>query len=223
MSSGGEISAATGLQRQNLNLSIDETFKYIVNILKSFDKKINFLSSSLRSASAIYKKGGHVTMIYKDQSYTFYFDNKRKIVDSDNSLKDSMPLKDIEEALLYRSFSTFGSITTYQKNLPQKSVKTYKSGIELGVRNFIKALFSKELNLDYETFSNYQELISFINEYKGTKYRLTANNIAALKRRKSTRVVTPETKELVDFVVYIKTRFPNFDENGFFGKRNKRD
>ena len=208
----GEIAATTGLQRQNLNLLSEETYNLLKDTLKSDDKKIDFLATSLRSASKIYKEGGHVTMIYKDQSYSLFYDNKRRIEsDSENTLKDSLPLNDTQEGLIYRKLSLSGSKSIYLKNLSQKTVKKYKSYLELGIRNFVKALFNNDLNLDSGAFSNYNELITFINQfkYKGSKYRLTANNIAVLKRRKHSRVSLPETPEVVSFSLYIKERFPN--------------
>lgn len=206
------------MQRHNLKISKGDIHKLLSDVLNSSGKNIEYLFSTLRSATRIYKEGGHVTMIYKDQSYSLLYDNKRKINDTVEALKDTSPLTDIEEALIYRNISLFGSKTSYQNSLPQKVVKKYKSYIELGVRNFIKALFSNELNLDSSSFSSYKELISFINGYQGEKYRLTPNNIATLKRRKR-RVVLPETTELVNFASYIKTRFPNFDSKKFFGEK----
>jgi hypothetical protein len=46
------------------------------------DKTIEYIQSSLRSALSISKKGGHVTMTYRDQKFSFRFDNKRIIIDN---------------------------------------------------------------------------------------------------------------------------------------------
>lgn len=199
--------------------NLEEVELYFKDVLNTRNKKIHFLSSRLRSGSEIYKKGGHVTMVYKDQSYSLQYDNKRKISDeivSKPSLRDSSPMIDVDEALLFRKMSEFGSKTSYQKSLPQKTSKTYKSNLEVGIRNFIKALFSNELNLDSSFFANYKELILFIEGFKSEKkYRLTPNTIALLKSRKNSRVLVAKTKEVENFVCYLKTKFPNFDDKGF--------
>lgn len=226
MSYRSKISSTTGLQRQSLNKTNEELELFFKDILNTREKKIHYLSQTLRSASTIYKKGGHVTMEYKDQSYSFKYDNKRKIIDDeypDARLRDSLPMRDIEEALFYRSLTKLGSKSTYQKNLPQNPSKKYKSYIELGIRNFVKALFSNELNLDSSVFRSYQEIIDFIDEFNiniensRNKYRLTPNKLALLKRRRGSRVLLPKSPELVVFVSHIKTKFPDFDEKGFYG------
>lgn len=47
--------------------------------LKTESKTIEYIQSRLRSASEVYKHGGHVTMIYRDQQFRMHFDNKRVI------------------------------------------------------------------------------------------------------------------------------------------------
>jgi hypothetical protein len=51
--------------------------KGLVEVLKSNEKTLEFVQSRLRSASDIYKKGGHVTMLYRDQVFRMHFDNRR--------------------------------------------------------------------------------------------------------------------------------------------------
>jgi Ni/Co efflux regulator RcnB len=48
---------------------------------KSESKTIEYIQSRLRSASDIYKKGGHVTMVYRDQQFRMHFYNKRVLED----------------------------------------------------------------------------------------------------------------------------------------------
>lgn len=211
----------SGLQRLSLGKDAESLELYLKTGLKNPDKKIHFISSRLRSAGDIFKKGGHVTMVYSDQSYSLLYDNKRKITPEANmcagsALMDSTPLKDITEALVYKNISKFASKSTYQTNLPQRTVKKYKSYIELGVRNFIKALFSNELNLDSNAFGSYSELITFINHSLDVKYRLTPAGVAMLNYRKNSRVLVPRTPELELFVVRVKSKFPSFDDKGFF-------
>jgi hypothetical protein len=48
--------------------------------LKSESKTIEYIQTRLRSASDIYKKGGHITMVYKDQLFRMHYDNRRLLV-----------------------------------------------------------------------------------------------------------------------------------------------
>lgn len=216
-----KITSTSGLQVKSLQRSSDEMNEYFKLILNSTDKTIQYLSFSLRSGSEIFKKGGHVSDIYKDQSYSMNYDNKRRICDelfSTPDFHDSFPLKDINEAKLYRIYSKHGSKTSYDKSLPQKSTKRYKSYLELGVRNFVKALYKNELNLTSSSFKNYAELITFIESYNtsGNNSRINPNTLSHLKRRQNTRVAVPKTIETIGFVEHIKTKFPLFDEKGFY-------
>lgn len=211
----------SGLQRLSLGKDAESIELFLKTGLKNPSKKIHFISSRLRSAGDIFKKGGHVTMIYSDQSYSLLYDNKRRITPEANTcagsaLMDSIPLKDKTEALVYKNISKFASKSTYQTNLPQRTVKKYKSYIELGVRNFIKALFSNELNLDSNCFGSYSELITFINQSLEVKYRLTPSGVAMLNYRKNSRVLVPRTPDLELFVERVKSKFPFFDDKAFF-------
>lgn len=199
-----------------------ELGEYLSDALDSPTKKFTFINKNLRSASDIFKKGGHVTAVFKDQSFSLLYDNKREIKDEivlTPSLKDSVPITNATQALIFRTLSQTAGKNSYHKTLPRGSVKKYKNTLEIGVRNFIKGLFSNQFNLNPETFKNYNEIISFINSFKGSsKYRLTANNIATLKRRRDSIKKVPRTKELELFCEYVKTKFPDFDVNRFLGK-----
>lgn len=216
-----KISAASGLQMKSLKKSLTETNDYFKMILNNPEKTIHYLSFSLRSASEIYKNGGHVSDIYKDQSYSMYYDNKRRMCDelfSKPEFHDSLPLTNINEAKVYRLYSKHGSKSSYERTLPQQSSKRYKSYLELGVRNFVKALYKNDLKLTSSVFKNYDDLISFIEAFNihDKKYSINANTLSHLKRRQNTRVSVPKTSETIDFVAHIKTIFPMFDEKGFY-------
>lgn len=192
---------------------------FLIEKIKSSDKTINFISSTLRSASTIWKKGGHVTMVHADRSFTLHYDNKRQLVaDAGSTLLDSVPLKNVESGRILREISRYSSKSNYQQSLPPSGLrKTYKNNLELGIRNFLKALFRSELNLDSSYFKSYKEIILFIHGYKcETKYKLTPNQLAALKRRSGSRVLLSKTPELDSFVSYVKETFPCFDENEFY-------
>lgn len=61
-------------------------------------KTIEFIQSRLRSATDVYKQGGHVTKIYRDQQFRMHFDNKRVLIPLNNNigLMDSKPLNTVK-------------------------------------------------------------------------------------------------------------------------------
>lgn len=61
-----------------------------IETLQRETKQLEFIQSSLRSASDLYKRGGHVTMVYSDRMFSLVYDNKRIIVD--NTDKADKPL-----------------------------------------------------------------------------------------------------------------------------------
>jgi len=92
--SEGGIMAATGFQTRNVEKKflVEEFSRIITN--DSECKTIDYVQTGLRSASDIYKKGGHLLMTFKDRAFNLDYDNKRCIVfkdDSDVSLFDSVP------------------------------------------------------------------------------------------------------------------------------------
>jgi hypothetical protein len=57
----------TGLQR-NAFESLDHIAQIVKDLFNSDDKTLEFISRRLRTASDIFKKGGHVTSILTDKS-----------------------------------------------------------------------------------------------------------------------------------------------------------
>ena len=124
------------------------------NILKSREKYMEYTRKSLRSAKDIFVQGGHVTTIIKDQTFRLFHNNRRRIiedetfmnsnrVDLSNTLMDSKPLKNINHCKTLRFLSKFPITIPFNKNNANRSQTTYKTNIEVGVRNFIKAYYSK--------------------------------------------------------------------------------
>ena len=54
-----------------------ELLTLLEGCLKSEVKTIEYVQSSLRSASEIYKEGGNVTPKYRDQQFRMHYDNRR--------------------------------------------------------------------------------------------------------------------------------------------------
>jgi hypothetical protein len=53
--------------------------KSFISTMKTENKTIEFVQSRLRSASDIYKRGGHVTMVRRDQLFRMHYDNRRQL------------------------------------------------------------------------------------------------------------------------------------------------
>lgn len=213
--SGTHIVALTGLQRRN-QTSHGELESMLTSTLHSEHRYMEHLITGLRSATDIYKHGGQVTPIYKDQSFSLTYDNKRRILDTvalKPSLRDSVPIRSATECKLYRLLAGRSS-TSYMNQLYVgiRDVKKYKNKLELSVRNFIKGLFNGDFGFASDLI-NYEQIISFFKLYKGTK--VSNIYLAQLRRRKGTRVKVPKNIETLEFVEFIKTSFKIEDPEGF--------
>jgi hypothetical protein len=162
------------------------------------------------------------------------YDNRRKIDDGgvdldltkEMRLLDSSPVLNRKEAEVLRHISKLPTLVNYQHNSGVGGLSSYKSFLELGVRNFLKYLLSDQLNLDHKAFKNYKEIVKFLNgfnEYNDVlgKSRLSVkeNYVATIKRRgfkNTTKKVVKRTVETLKFVEYVKNKFPNFDDSKFF-------
>lgn len=74
-----KIIATTGFQNRSVR-NKQYLRDLLVNCIKTESKTIEFIQSRLRSASEIYKKGGHVTMQYRDQLFRMHYDNRRVLL-----------------------------------------------------------------------------------------------------------------------------------------------
>jgi len=216
-----DIIATTGLQRREFS---KEALDKILNAtMEEVDKSNVFVEKSLRSAIDIWKNGGSVTDSYREKVFRMLFDNRRIIIDDSiegmGSLKDSKPVLNTSVALLNRFIGKMSSQVSYHKNTHNTPLKTrYNSKLELGIRTFIRGLFSKDYNLDISIFENYKDVVDFIKGYNGYNgsYKINENVIALLKRRPAIKRKIEKTVELEGFVKHIKTKFPDFDEKSFF-------
>jgi hypothetical protein len=223
---GSSIKATTGFQTGNYTLEeLDTLFK---DILKREDKSLEFIQSSLRSALDIYREGGHVTRVYKDQIFRLLYDNRRLIIipkgfentiDISNILLDSNPAPNKEFSKTLRFLSNFYKQSIYNKGTSVSSGNRYKTYIELAVRNFIKGLLSNppKYNLN-NVWQSYSEIIDFVKGFD-SKIKISRQSISNLKNRKSIFKTVPRTKETMEFIDYVKVKFPEFDENTFFARK----
>jgi hypothetical protein len=228
--------ATTGLQRPGfkepgVKQGLITQFK---DLLKSGEKFAEYTRKSLRGAKDIFDKGGHVTTVMKDQIFRLYYDNRRRIIDNrestnsvdlSNVLLDSEPLKGIDQCKTLRFLAKFPTTKPFNKNNANKALTGYKSGLEIGVRNFIKAYYSKNetFGLKGTEFKYVKDLINFINgsmstKLKKDKIKISISSVSHLKRRKLFHRPVPKTDENIRFAAYIKLRFPHFNEELFLTK-----
>lgn len=213
------ILAATGFQKTEY--SMDEIEVLFKDIMNSSNKELVYIHKSLRSALNIFKNGGHVTAIYKDQIFRLLFDNKRVIKDwVKRDLLDSSPVKDVDQAEMFRFLGKLSNSNIYQKNSTSSNSynNTYKDMTDIMVRNFVRCLLSNEMNLDKNYFKNYAEIVDFIKKYDNN-IRISTNIIAQLKRRIPRPKKLIKNQSSIKFIDYILETFPNFDVDKFLGDK----
>ena len=105
------IKATTGFQ--NREYSHSELVELFTEKMTSEDRTIEFIQSSLRSASSISKKGGHVTKIYTDQRFSMKYDNRRLIIDNFRVID---PYSSDSVMLLERDFKSIDDNIDHIKN-----------------------------------------------------------------------------------------------------------
>jgi len=148
-------------------------------VLKSNVKHLEFTQKRLRGAKDIFKNGGHVTPVYKDQVFRMFHDNRRQVIEPSEFkgcdlsvvLFDSKPLVNVDAAKKLRYLSKFPYTSSYNKNDSNRKGYTYKSYLEIGVRNFIKGYVSSEqvFGLKGDEFKTYNDWIFFIYDFKSSK------------------------------------------------------
>lgn len=217
---GSNIKALTGFQMKKYTRQ--ELIDLFTLKMSSSDKAIEYVQTSLRSAKDIYKHGGHVTMMQRDQIFRLNHDNRRIIinevgdsVDFSGTLLDSKPVKNVGESENLRYLMRLSRNSLYNKGTSGQSRNKYKSGKELIVRSFLKALLHEppKYNL-YNDFKTYSEIITYLQEYDES-IKLTKQGLSHLKNRKMIFRVVPRTDESVRFTEFIKHKYPDFDVDAF--------
>jgi hypothetical protein len=229
---GSLIKATTGFQSTGYDHSDLVTF--FNEVLRSDNKQFEYVAKRLRGAKDIFTKGGHVQSIYKDQKFRLLHDNRRMILepsdfnsyDLSSTLLDSSALSAGHQALRMRCVGKFPYTLTFNKQNTPATKNTYRSYLEVGVRNFIKGYVSNQpvFGLLGTEFKSSTDLINFISEFDSTlvnkvccktKIKVTRQSIWNLKNRKLFWRPVPHTKENVAFSSYVKTRLPHFIESEF--------
>ena len=219
------IIATTGFQSR-IYPSKQDLIELFLQTIKSEHKTIEYIQSRLRSATDIFKKGGHVTMQYRDQMFRMHFDNRRVLLwettipANCEMLLDSRPLANITEGENLRFISSMYKKKLYGKytSMDNKANK-YTDTEEIAVRNFLKGLLTTPpmFNLKEDVFYTRREIIDFIQQYN-PKYKYTEIQLAKYKRRGISLLKTHKTKETEAFLKYVKAKFNDFDEESFYAK-----
>lgn len=225
-----KIKAITGLQTKDQNL--DETWCLINDASDVLGKTVTFTSTSLRSATDIYKKGGHVTSEYRDQDFRLWYNNQRVVLDNLKNneylgLLRTRPVETVEEALTLRRYANLTKGGIYHKSTGLKSINKYKSYLELGVRTFIKDVLNNRNGMSLSMFKGYNGIIDFIRKYlyesdQKLRRALNSSYISHIKLRSERKVsklrMVPRLASIMNFFDYVKDRFPDYDTSLILSK-----
>lgn len=237
--SDGGLSAATGFQAKYFEKSFLIEELYRIMTLSKGNKDVEFIQTSLRSATDIYKDGGHVIQKYKDQKFSLNYDNKRCLISKMTNqssyktnakdlsvvsldLLDSKPWSTIDQYAKIRMLKETISAPKFLKGIPPlPQGKGYKNYIETAIRSFIKACLSSDelgrYGIPRGYFKNYQSIIDFIYIYEPARdVKLSLSSISKLKNRSTIARAVPRIKETESFIEYVKLSFNDFEDSRFF-------
>jgi hypothetical protein len=195
----------------------------LLDCFRSEPKTLEYIQSSLRSATDIVKQGGHVTMKFRDQLFRLHFDNRRVLLwettvpSTIEKLVDSRPLDNTSEGENLRCISRMYKTKLYGKYNTVTRPNKYKNPGEIAVRHFLKGLLSSppKFNLQTDAFCSYKDIIEFIKEYNPS-IKFSANSLSLYKTRNVKMTKLNKTKESEALVRYVKGRFEDFDELSFY-------
>lgn len=183
------------------------------------------MQGSLRSASDVYKKGGNVTMKYRDQLFRMHFDNRRllqweaSIPPSIEVLVDSTPITGVNQCKNLRYIGSLIKKKTYGKFLSGGVVglNKYKSKDEIAVRVFVKGLVSSppKFNLPTDVFLSNIEVVEYIKLYN-PGIKMTPDRVSRYKSLVLKHGKIQKTKQTEAFVAYVLQKFPMFDAESFY-------
>lgn len=216
------LKAMTGFQSSKI--THPELLSIVTKAMDSDAGRIEYVQSSLRGGLDIFKYGGDTKMIYKDQTFRMRFDNRRQIIESADTFKDSKPWDGVEAPRRIRELLKVVRTEPYSKLLTIKSSNKYKNVTEVSIRNFIKGYFNFDgalFGLKGDEFMNYNEIVEFVKEFttlNNIKYNVTTKSISKLKNRNNIIKQVPRDENTLKFVEYIIKKFPYFKEADFFSR-----
>jgi hypothetical protein len=192
-------------------------------VLKSDNKTLEYVQGSLRSARDIYKKGGHVTMKYRDQLFRLHFDNRR-VLDWESTIPstvecliDSAPVACVKTGEGLRFIGSLVKKKLFGKYTSSSGNNKYKISDEIAVRNFLKGVVSTPplFNLPSDCFKTRKDLISFVERYNPA-LNISLESLSRYRQRKVKLGLVQRSKESDKFVSYVHESFPHFDERSFY-------
>ena len=218
-----KIIATTGFQHKIYGK--DDMLEVFTETFKSESKTLEFILSRLRSATEIFKRGGHVTMQYRDQQFRMHFDNKRVLQTTENTtdeiLFDSLPLKSVKQGENFRAISKITKVKQFTKysNIKDSMLK-YEKIEDLAINNFVKGLLMEPpmFNLSKDKFKSYEDIVTFVKRFKPS-VKMNEQKIAMLKYRKIKLKSVPKLKATEEFVNYVKNHLVEFDSDSFFRRK----
>lgn len=214
--------ATTGFQHRPYS-NKQKLYKILESVLKSDNKTVEYIQGSLRSAREIYKKGGHVTMKYRDQLFRLHFDNRRvlnwesTIPSTVECLVDSEPVVCVKSGECLRFIGSLSKKKLFGKYTSSSGSNKYKSSVEIAARNFVKGVLASPplFNLPSECFKTRDDLRKFVQGYK-SEIGISLETMSRYKSRDVKLGLVQKTKETQRFVDYVRVAFPNFDEGLFY-------
>lgn len=225
------IKATTGFQSSEYsNGEIVTIFK---EVLRTREKEFEYTQARARSAKDVFTKGGHVTILHRDQKVRLLYDNRRSIIepkgfvgyDMSNRLLDSVPFKDGVTCYQRRFLSRFAFKTPYLKASPISiaSKSQYRSYFEIAARNLVKGYLAPQpcFKLRGDEFASYKTLSDFIYAFEQPKSERISYSKQAISNIKHRRIIlrpVPKTRENLAFARYIQTKLPHFDIDSFLKK-----
>lgn len=241
------LRATTGFQNRTYSQTeLADLFTSILGNTNSDNRNLEYIQTSLRSAIVISKHGGHVTRTFSDHRFSLNYDNRRFIVDELNIVQgniqvvncnhcnksfpylqefffDSLPFANSLECFNVRSIIKTNRLGSYNRRTNFLTRNKYTNYTDLAIRNFVKGLVKNPLENHYidiaKELNNYNSIIDFVLEYK-SNYKISKSSISNLKSRKLIERQVPRLPETIDFINYVKNKFPNFDSDKFFNKIN---
>jgi hypothetical protein len=114
---------------------------------------------------------------------------------------------------------TSSSFTAYNYST-KLGPKPYNEEMRKIYNNFVIALLHNKFNLQKDKFTNYAEIIKFLEQFQGDRL-FSGAYLSKLKYRGMFEKV-PLTDKSVEFIYHVKKKFPDFDETRFVFSKSVR-
>lgn len=225
-----KIRAMTGFSPGGKDLT--ELRDLVTAGFSDFNRNIPFIQRSLDSGTDIFKKGGPVSMAYKEKDFNLVYDNRRVLSTNEEEIKNfdfsknslySKPHNNIDDCKTFRSLSRLSGNKFLKESIFLKSHEdnTYLS---LAVRMFLRAykqspkLYGLEINtINKDTTDKLSrvDIQKLIQEASQGKIIVTANYISLQNTRKILHKQVPRVKITSSFFNKMKESFPLLDIDRF--------